>query len=81
MLSREDDHLLRRALDFEVEGQKKKERLKRAWKKQVEEDSVKIGLRMKDALCRSKWNVGVNHIAAGWRRIWQPSRVCDTSRF
>ena len=29
MLRREDDHVLRRALDFEVEGQNKKGRLKK----------------------------------------------------
>ena len=29
------------------------------------EESVKIGLRRGDALCRSKWGVGVNQIAAG----------------
>ena len=38
VLRREDDHILRRALDFEVECQRKKGRLKRAgkgwlWKK------------------------------------------------
>ena len=37
------------------------------WEKQVEEESMKVGLRMKDALCRSKWIVGVNKIAAGLR--------------
>ena len=61
--------MLRRrwSLDFEVEGQRKKGRPKRTWKIQVEEESVKIGLRMEDALCRSKWSVGVNQIAAGLR--------------
>ena len=34
-LWREDGHVLRRALDFEVEGQRKKRRLKRACKQQV----------------------------------------------
>ena len=34
-------------------------------KKQVEEESMKVGLRREDALCRSKWSVGVNKIAAG----------------
>ena len=29
------------------------------------EEGVKIGLRRKDALCLSKWSVGVNQIAAG----------------
>ena len=41
---REDGHVLRRALDFEVEGQRKKGRLKRTWKRQVGEESVKVGL-------------------------------------
>ena len=47
-----------RALDFEVESQRKKERPKRKWKREVEEESVKVGLRREDALCRSKWSVG-----------------------
>ena len=37
------------------------------WIKQVEEESVKVGLRMEDALCRSKWSVAVNQISAGLR--------------
>ena len=39
----------------------------RTWKKQVEEESVEIGLRREDALCRLKWSVGINQIAAGLR--------------
>ena len=38
-------------LHFEVEGQKKKWRPKRTWKRQIEEKSVKIGLKREDALC------------------------------
>ena len=34
---------------------------------QVEEKSVKIYLRREDVLCRSKWIVGVNMIAARLR--------------
>ena len=67
VLMREDGHVLRRALDFEVEGQREKGRQKRTWKKQVEEESIKVGLRRKDALCHSKWSVSVNKIAAGLR--------------
>ena len=67
MLRREDGHFLRRALDFEVEGQRKKGRPGRTCKRLVEEECVKVGLRRKDALCRSKWCVGVNKIAAGLR--------------
>ena len=65
MLRREDGHVLRRAFDFEDEGQRKKMRRKKTWKKQVEEESVKVSLTMEDALGRSKWSVGVNRIAAG----------------
>ena len=35
--------------------------------KEVEEESVKVGLGREDALCRSNWNVGVNQIAVGLR--------------
>ena len=41
--------------------------MKITWMKQVEEESVKVGLRRKNALCRSKWSVGVDLIAAGLR--------------
>ena len=30
------------------------------WKMQLEEESVMVGLRRKDALCRSNWRVGIN---------------------
>ena len=42
VLRRENDHVLNKALDFEVEGQRKKGRPKRTCKKQVEEESVKV---------------------------------------
>ena len=67
VLRREDGHVLRRALDLKVEGQRKNGRLKRTCKKQVEEESVKVGLRREDALGRSKWSVGANQIADGLR--------------
>ena len=34
---------------------------------QVEDKSVMVGLGMEDALCRSKWSVDVDQIAAGFR--------------
>ena len=46
VLTREDGHVLRWALDFEVECQRKKGWSKRTWKRQVEEESVKVGFRM-----------------------------------
>ena len=44
VLRREDGHVLRRALHFEVEGQRKKGRTKMTWKNQNEEESTKVGL-------------------------------------
>ena len=53
VLRRDDGHVLRRALDFEVEGQMKIGRPKWTCKKQVEEESVKIDLRREDMLLLS----------------------------
>ena len=47
-VSREDGHVLR-ALDFDVDNQRKKGRRMRTGKKQVEEESVKVGLSREDA--------------------------------
>ena len=41
-LRKGDGHVLRWTFDFEVEGQRKKGRPRRTWKKQVEEGSVKV---------------------------------------
>ena len=54
MLRREDGHPLRRKLYFEVEGQRKKWRPKRTWKKLVDEQS------MKDSLSRKKCTLLIN---------------------
>ena len=51
VLRREDGHFLRLALDFDVEGERKKWRPKRTWKKQVQEESMKVGLSREDVLC------------------------------
>ena len=66
LLRKEDGHIMR-ALDFENKGQRSKGRLKKTWKKQVEEENMKVSLRREDAFCRSKWSVGVNKITAGLR--------------
>ena len=52
VLRREDGHAMRRALDVEVECQRKIGRPKRTRKKQVEEKSMKVGLRREDALMK-----------------------------
>ena len=40
-----------------------------------------VRLRTEDALCLSKWIVGVNQIISRLRWIWPPSLVGHTSRF
>ena len=47
VMRREDGRVFRRASDQEVECLGKKGRLKRMWKKQVKEESVKGGLPIK----------------------------------
>ena len=53
VLRSEDGHVLRRALEFEVKGRRKRGRPKKTWKKQVEEECRRVGLRVDDALNRA----------------------------
>ena len=64
VLRRNDDSVLRVALDLEVSGKRKQGRLKKTWKKQVEEDTEKIDLK-EDAPNQDKWRDGVQAIAEG----------------
>ena len=52
VLRRNDDSVLRVALDLEVTGKRKLGRPRKTWKKQVEEETEKIGLKKEDALNR-----------------------------
>ena len=49
-MGREDNHVLRKALQFEVEDQRKKWRPKKTQKRKVEEEIMKVDLR-EVALC------------------------------
>ena len=51
VLMREDSHVLKKALEFDVDGQRRKERLRRTWKMQIEEESMEVGMSREDALC------------------------------
>ena len=70
MLRRDDDSVLRVALNLEVSGKRKRGRPKKTWKKQVEEETEKIGLKKEGALRRDKWRDGVRSIAEGMGQIW-----------
>ena len=65
VLRRDDDSVLRVALNLEVSGKRKQGRPKKTWRKQVEEETEKIGLKKEDALRRDKWRDGVRAIAEG----------------
>ena len=68
-MRKEEGHVLRRALDFEVEDQRKRMRRKRKWKKQIEVESVKVDMSPEDAFCRLKCIVGINPILLALIRL------------
>ena len=61
VLRRDDDSVLRVALNLEVSGKRKRGRPKKTWKKQVEEKE--IGFKKEDALNRDQWRDEVRAIA------------------
>ena len=63
VLRRDDNSVLRVALDLEVSGNRKRGRAKKTWKKQVDEETEKVGLKKADALNRDKWRDGLRVIA------------------
>ena len=63
MLRRDDGHVLRNALEFEVRGNPGPP--KKTWKMQVEKESMSVGLEKKEAMNRARWRMGVREIAAG----------------
>ena len=65
VLRRDDGHVLRKALEFEVRGKRKPGRPKKMWKLQVEKESKSVGLENKDAMNQAGWRVGVREIATG----------------
>ena len=54
VLRRDGDSVLRVALDLEVSGKRKQRPPKKTWKKQVEEETEKIGLKKEDILNQEK---------------------------
>ena len=65
VLRKDDDSVLRVDLDLEVSGKRKRGRLKKTWKKQLKEETERIGLKKEDALNRDKGRDGVRAIAEG----------------
>ena len=55
VLRRDDEHVLRKALEFEVKGKRKWGRPKKTWKMQVEKESKSVSLEKKDAML--EWEI------------------------
>ena len=72
VVRRDDESILKKAMMFEVNGPRKRGRPKQTWKKQVEENIKKIGLRVEEATDRARWREGVRAIAEGMRCIRPP---------
>ena len=62
VLRRDDGHVLRKALEFEVKIKRRRGRPRKMWKMQVEKESKSVGLEREDALNRVRWRVGVEEI-------------------
>ena len=60
----DEGDVLQRALEFKVDGKRKKGRPKVAWKEQVEREMRKIGLRAEDAQNRERWRENVKMIGS-----------------
>ena len=63
VLRRDDEHVLRKKLEFEVKGKRKRGRPKEKWQTQVEKESKSVGLEKKAAMNRARWKVRVGEIA------------------
>ena len=48
MLRRDDGHVLRKALEFEVKGNRKQGQPRKTWRSQVEKESKSVGLKKED---------------------------------
>ena len=69
VVRRDKESILKKAMMLQVNGQRKRERPKQTWKKQVEESLKKIGLRKEEATDRARWRA----IAEEIRCIRPPS--------
>ena len=58
VLRSDDGHVLRKALEFEVKGKRRRGRPRKTWRSQVEKESKSVGLEKEDALNRVRWREG-----------------------
>ena len=65
----DDDNILKKTMMLEVNGKRKRGRPKLTWRRQVEESVKKVGLKIEEAIDRTRWKEGVRAIAEGMRCI------------
>ena len=58
-MRREDDNVLRKALEFKLHGQKKRGRPKMTRRIQMEKEIEKVGLKEKNVSNRTDWRKGM----------------------
>ena len=73
VLRRDDRHVLRKVLEFEVKGKRKQGQPKKMWKTQVEKESKSVRLEKEDARNRARREVGVGEIAVRLLRLLNPA--------
>ena len=73
VIRRDDDNILKKAMMLQGNdagnGKRKRGRPKLTWRKQVEENVKKVGLKIEEAGDRTRWREGVRVIAEGMRCI------------
>jgi len=76
LLRRDDEHVLRKVLEFEVRGKRKPRRPNKTWKMQVENESKSVGLEKKDARNRARWRMGVCYWGkSSYPRSWGYTQI------
>ena len=63
VLNSVDGHVLKKALEFEVKGKRKREQPKKTWKTQVNKENKSVDLEKEDIMNRARWRVGDGEIA------------------
>ena len=60
-------------MEFEVKGKRKRGRLRKAWRSQVEKESKSVGLKKEDAKNQARWRVGEwERLLAKWGKSGHP---------
>ena len=72
MLRRDDGHVLRKVLKFEVKDKRKPGRPKTIWKMQVEKESKSVALEKEDAMNQTRWSVRVRDLLLEWGKSGHP---------